>query len=405
MRQGAIRVLIADDEAVLRNALGDLVAADYDFELVAMAKDADEAIALAEDTRPDVALIDVRMPAGGGLRVAEELRQRLPGTKVIAHTAVDDRATVVKLLQSGAVGYLVKGTHPTEILAAIRRAARGFPSVSPEVMSGMVKDLAEQIQREETATSERRARVDRIADAVAGAGRSTVFQPIFELDGHRLVGVEALARFPQHDDPWPVERWFAEAAELGLGPDLELACNRSAIAALDRLPPPTYLSINASHRTAESDELAELVGAVDAARIVIEITEHEAVTDYDRLTAALQRLRALGARVAIDDAGAGFASLRHILLMAPEIIKIDVSLTSRIDSDPRRRALAAALISFAEEMSIDVVAEGVETEDEHRALQALGVRLGQGYYLGRPAPLDALDDAAGPVAERADPPG
>jgi len=342
--------------------------------------------------------------SGGGLRVAEELRQRLPGTKVIAHTAVDDRATVVKLLQSGAVGYLVKGTHPTEILAAIRRAARGFPSVSPEVMSGMVKDLAEHIQREETATSERRARVDRIADAVGGAGRSTVFQPIFELDGHRLVGVEALARFPQHDDPWPVERWFAEAAELGLGPDLELACNRSAIAALDRLPPPTYLSINASHRTAESDELAELVGAVDAARIVIEITEHEAVTDYDRLTAALQRLRALGARVAIDDAGAGFASLRHILLMAPEIIKIDVSLTSRIDSDPRRRALAAALISFAEEMSIDVVAEGVETEDEHRALQALGVRLGQGYYLGRPAPLDALDDTAGPVEEHADPP-
>jgi EAL domain-containing protein (putative c-di-GMP-specific phosphodiesterase class I)/DNA-binding NarL/FixJ family response regulator len=400
MREGAIRVLVADDEAVLRTALADLVASDYDFELVGTAKDADEAIALAESTRPDVALVDVRMPAGGGLRVAEELRQRLPETKVLAHTAVDDRATVVRMLQGGAVGYLVKGTQPTEILGAIRRAARGFPSVSPEVMSGMVKDLADRLTREEIVTSERRARVERITRAVEGEGRTSAFQPIFELEGHRLVGVEALARFTEQEDPWPVERWFAEAAEVGLGTDLELACNLSALAVLPKIPSTAYLSINASHRTAESEELADLLSSADASRVVIEITEHEAVTDYERLTQALHRLRALGARVAIDDAGAGFASLRHILLIAPEIIKIDVSLTTRIDSDPRRRALAAALISFAEEMSIDVIAEGVETADEHMALQALGVKFGQGYFLGRPGPIENLDGAA----DRTDPP-
>ncbi|MGZ5354682.1 MAG: EAL domain-containing protein, partial [Actinomycetota bacterium] len=105
---------------------------------------------------------------------------------------------------------------------------------------------------------------------------------------------------------------------------------------------------------------------------------------------SLQRLRALGARIAIDDAGAGFASLRHILLIAPEIIKIDISLTSRIDTDPRRRALAAALVSFAKEMSIEVVAEGIESEEEYAALLSLGVRLGQGYHLGRPAPIEDL---------------
>jgi EAL domain-containing protein (putative c-di-GMP-specific phosphodiesterase class I) len=147
------------------------------------------------------------------------------------------------------------------------------------------------------------------------------------------------------------------------------------------------VSINASYRTAESDGMLELLDAVDASRVVIEITEHEAVEEYDRLTQALQRVRERGARVAIDDAGAGFASLRHILLIDPEIIKLDVSLTSGIDSDARRRALATALITFAEEMDIAVVAEGIETALEHAALQALGVRFGQGYFIGRPEPL------------------
>jgi EAL domain-containing protein (putative c-di-GMP-specific phosphodiesterase class I) len=200
--------------------------------------------------------------------------------------------------------------------------------------------------------------------------------------------MEALARFDLEGEPWPVERWFSEAAKIGLGTDLELACNRSALAALTRIPARAYLSINVSYRTAESDELLELLDSVDAARIVVEITEHEAVEDYDRLTRALQRLRERGTRVAIDDAGAGFASLRHILLIDPEIIKIDVSLTTRIDTDPRRRALATALISFADEMGMTVVAEGVQTQEEREALQALGVKLGQGFFLGPPGPLD-----------------
>lgn len=388
MEGGPIRVLIADDEAVLRSALADLIGSDYDFDLVATAKDADEAIALAEQTTPDVALVDVRMPGGGGLRVAEELRARLPGTRVLAHTAVDDRATVVRMLQGGAVGYLVKGTQPAEILSAIRRAARGFPSVSPDVMSGLVKELAEQLERQEVASSERRSRIERINHAIEGDGRTAVYQPIVELETQRLVGLEALARFEADDDPWPVDRWFRVAAEVGLAIELELACSRTALTALPRLPPGAYLSINVSHLTAQSDALLEQLGAVDASRIVIEITEHEAVEDYDRLTRALQRLRGLGAQIAIDDAGAGFASLRHILLIEPEIIKIDVSLSRGIDSDPRRRALARALISFAEEMSMSVVAEGIETEQEHAALLALGVRLGQGFYLGSPAPLE-----------------
>lgn len=380
-------MLIADDEAVLRAALADLVRSDDSFELVGSARDADEAIALAEAMKPDVALVDVRMPAGGGLRVAEKLRQLMPQTRVLAHSAVDDRASVVRMLEAGAVGYLVKGTAPAEILGAIERAARGQLSVSPEVMTGLVKDLSEQLQQQETATTERLAKVERIERAIEGHERSMVYQPIVELDGHRVIGMEALARFADDGENWPIPRWFTEAADVGLGTELELACNRSALADLARIAPDRYVSINLSHRTAESETLLEVLDAIDASRVVIEITEHEAVEDYDRLTRALQRVRERGARVAIDDAGAGFASLRHILLIDPEIIKLDVSLTSGIDSDARRRALATALITFAEEMDIAVVAEGIETDLEHAALQALGVRLGQGYFIGRPGPL------------------
>ena len=142
MVEPVVRVLVADDEAVLRAALADLVASDPGFQLVGAGRDADEAIELAAANHPDVALVDVRMPGGGGMRVVEEIHARSPRTRVLAHTAIDDRSTVVRMMQAGAVGYLVKGTPPGEIIAAIRRAAKGLPSVSPEVMSGLVKDLA-----------------------------------------------------------------------------------------------------------------------------------------------------------------------------------------------------------------------------------------------------------------------
>ena len=380
--------MIADDEMVLRDTLAELIASDRALELVGSARDADEAIAVAQATHPDVALVDVRMPGGGGIRVAEVVRSSLPNTRVIAYTVAADRATVVRMLESGAVGYLVKGTDPTEIVASIDRAARGQPSISPDVMSGLVKGLAEQLQREETESTERQARTARITAAMEGDGRTIVYQPIVELDGHRVVGMEALSRFA--DTEWTVERWFAVATEIGLGADLEIACARTALSDVAAIPLDQFVSVNLSHRAAQSDTLLELLDAVDAERVVVELTEHEAVEDYDRLTVALARVRDRGTRVAIDDAGAGFASLRHILRIEPDIIKLDVSLTRDVHAHRARRALAAALVSFADELAMSVIAEGVESEQEHATLIELGVRLGQGYFMGRPAPLQQL---------------
>jgi EAL domain-containing protein (putative c-di-GMP-specific phosphodiesterase class I) len=126
-------------------------------------------------------------------------------------------------------------------------------------------------------------------------------------------------------------------------------------------------------------------------RIVLEITEHAPVEDYGDLERALAPLREGGLTVAIDDAGAGFASLRHILRLRPDIIKVDKTLTQGIEFDSSKRALARALITFARDIGAEIVAEGIETSSEQAALHALGVRYGQGYHIGRPAPLaDAL---------------
>jgi EAL domain-containing protein (putative c-di-GMP-specific phosphodiesterase class I) len=135
-----------------------------------------------------------------------------------------------------------------------------------------------------------------------------------------------------------------------------------------------------------SPELASVL-SVDAARVVVEITEHEAIEDYESLLPRLADLRARGVRVAIDDAGAGFASLRHTLRIAPDIVKLDISLTRDIGTDRGRQALASALVSFADEMRMTVVAEGIETAEELEMLLELGVRQGQGFFLAEPKPL------------------
>jgi len=213
-----------------------------------------------------------------------------------------------------------------------------------------------------------------------------VFQPITALDRDQVVGFEALARFPTEPER-PIEAWFADAAGLGLGADLELAAIERAFAHIDHLPPDAFLSVNVSPATAVSPRFEACCRAVDPNRLVIEVTEHAPVDDYVALTDALAALRARGVRLAIDDAGAGFASLRHVLRLNPDLIKLDISLTRRIDTDPVRRALATSLIAFAAEVGATILAEGIESRWELEALRRLGVRYGQGYHLARPAAL------------------
>lgn len=380
-----IRILIADDEPALREALADLLSHEDGVVLVGEAGDADQAIELADSRHPDVALVDVSMPAGGGARAAREIIRVSPETRVIALSAFEDRPTVLAMLRAGAVGYLVKGTASDDLLGSIAKVFEGGASLSADLIDGIVDELSSQLRRMEIESDHVVARRGEIDRFLSGNGVTMVYQPIVELRSRRIVGLEALARF--HALPLrPPNEWFAEAVQLELGVQLELMAIRNAMAGLAQIPQDAYLSVNCSPRAAMSPELVTVLGG-HATRMVVEITEHEAIEDYAELATTLGDLRGLGLRVAIDDAGAGFASLRHTLLLRPDIVKVDTSLTRDIDGDRAKRALTSALVSFSDEMGIDIIAEGIETAEELETLVSLGVPFGQGFFLGKPGPL------------------
>ena len=213
-------------------------------------------------------------------------------------------------------------------------------------------------------------------------------QPIVSLDSGDLAGVEALSRFPRtHHAP---DAWLGDAERVGLGLRLQLAAVENALRLVDELPPGTFLTVNVGPDAIAASQLPILLEAVDPERIVLELTEHLAIVDYPRLRASLGVIRARGARLAIDDTGAGFASLGHIVNLRPELIKLDRQFTRGIDTDPVRRSLARALASFARDIGAEVISEAIETSAELETIRRLGIGYGQGYFIGRPAPAAAL---------------
>ncbi len=226
-------------------------------------------------------------------------------------------------------------------------------------------------------------RGDDIRRSLGRAPARTLLQPVVHLGTAQTAGYEALSDLSTRELEG-TSSWFRDAAVLGLGEEFELVLLTLALEELQTLPSDTYLSVNVSPHTVVSPHLPSLLSEVDASRLVLELTEHLPVEDYVALNVALKRLRRTGIRVAVDDAGAGFASLNHILLIRPEIVKLDVSLIRGIDADVARRSLVGGLCRFTTEIGADCVAEGVETDAQARTLRELGVAYGQGWHLGPP---------------------
>jgi EAL domain-containing protein (putative c-di-GMP-specific phosphodiesterase class I) len=243
-----------------------------------------------------------------------------------------------------------------------------------------------QLERHLAANRAQAEIIERVQSVIETQSFSVVYQPIYHCDSGRTIGFETLARFSGLPIRAP-NVWFEEAEQVGLVEALELTVIEQALKGLEELPDEVYVSLNVSPSTVLNGAIIDALKYVPLERIVLEITEHVSISDYMQLARVLEPLRKQGLRLAVDDAGAGYASFRHILRLEPDIIKLDISLTRDIDTDRTRRALAAALIRFAQETGSTIIAEGVETRSELNVLRNLGINMAQGYLISRPLPL------------------
>ncbi len=209
-------------------------------------------------------------------------------------------------------------------------------------------------------------------------------QPIVELETGSVWGVEALARFPGHPQPGPAE-WFASALREGRGLALEELALRGALAVLPRLPERLRLTVNLSAQALLLPSISQLLLDLADPRVLVELTEHEQVEDYSALVSAIADLRAVGVGLCIDDFGAGHSSLRHVLHLQPDVVKLDLALVQGVGGCPRRQALVAAMLTFCRSTGAVLVAEGVEEADDLAELIRLGVGHAQGWFLARPS--------------------
>ncbi len=342
---------------------------------------------------PDVLVLDLHMP-GGGARAAQLVSSVSPGTRVLVFTADTEGAELLALLRSGISGYLTKTATSEEVAAAVRSVAEGHTSFVADIAAQAVGELTTRLHAERGDELRAERVLQRIENAIRGHAFTILYQPVVDLVSGEVCGFEALTRFAGPPARSP-DQWFAEAETVNRRIDLELATARAALELRHALSGDLWLSINLSPTTVLSGEIDRLLADSDLSRIVIELTEHAAVDDYGFLNVALDRWRDRGLRVAVDDAGGGYASFAHVVHARPDFIKLDSSLTVDIDIDTRKQALAEAISGFAAHVGVDLIAEGIESESQLELLRRLGARYGQGFHLGHPAPLEDQTDFAG----------
>ncbi|MCU1357748.1 MAG: diguanylate phosphodiesterase [Acidimicrobiales bacterium] len=336
-------VFVAVRDSQLRDACGRAAARDPGLRLLAVSKDVAEPRMRGEC--PDVIVVGAGERSAAGVTAVAMARQLYPEAVVLPVTRDDEPSRILGLAAA----------------TTVETSCSDQPR--PSVIG-----------------------VDVIRSAIAWGEPSVVFQPVVDLQDRRVAGVEALARFgvePSH----PPDVWFAAAHGVGLGIDLERAAIQAAIRAATTLAPDVYLAVNVSPAAVLMPDVRAALAEAPPNQLVLEITEHARVDDYDELQAALAPLRARGVRIAIDDVGAGFASLRHVLRLDPEIIKLDQEITRGVEHNAGRAKLVGGLIAGASAVSTLVIAEGIETGPQLRCLRELGVRGGQGYFIGRPSDL------------------
>src|SRR5665213_3579913 len=385
------RVIVVDDNPANVSALVSVLG-EAGLRNIACATNPRAGLDLASVTDPDVILLDLHMPGLDGYGVLEALAAtssdngHFPVVVVMGETTPD---TLHRALSLGARDFLATPLDPIEVVLRVRNMLenRFLHNALQDQNFALNDELDEMKEDDERLQREQNGHLERIEQVLEHeSSLAMVFQAIVDLTDHSIVGVEALSRFAGKPMRSP-DLWFEEAASVGLGPTLEMKAISAALGQASRLPDEAFLAINVSPDLLLSGKLDYLIDDPICSRLVFELTEHVVVDDYGPIRSSIDRFREHGARMAIDDTGAGYSSMRHILLLQPEIIKLDQSLTHGVDHDPARRALASSLVSFAKDIGSDLIAEGVETADELQTLERLGARWVQGFHIARPEPL------------------
>jgi EAL domain-containing protein (putative c-di-GMP-specific phosphodiesterase class I) len=372
------RILLVDDDAALLEVFVDLLReAGYAVEAASSGARARELIAASSF---DLVLTDIVMPDTNGIEVLRAVRERDLDVPVILVTGSPTMETAIQAVEMGALRYLVKPMAGSVLLEAVERALR-------------LKRLAE-IKREVLVHLGQTGKLvgDRAGlEAVFDRGFQALwvaYQPIVRVSDGGLFGYEALLRTrePAISNPMvfigmaerldrTVELWHAIRAEVVRGIPLEPStCNFSI-----NIDP---LELSDHQLYSEDGPLAPY-----ARQIILEITERASLEGAHDLRARIRDLRRLGFRIAIDDLGAGYAGLGSFATLEPELVKIDRALVENLDHEPVKRRLVGSILSLCRELGVLVVAEGVETVAEKKALVDFGCDLLQGFLIGRPAPL------------------
>jgi EAL domain-containing protein (putative c-di-GMP-specific phosphodiesterase class I)/AmiR/NasT family two-component response regulator len=387
-----MRVLVVDDNEINLAIVKALLEARGLAE-VRTESDARRVPARLELDSPDLVLLDLHMPHVSGFETLRDIQRHaagsyLPVLVLTADTTTDARD---RAFAQGAQDYLTKPLDTIELTLRVANLLR---------TRALYADLRRtRPTRPTTVLDAASVEVpgDRVATVLKERTLRSVYQRVVDVDSLATVGYEALSRFDDASLRTP-DLWFAEAFAVGSGVELEWLAATIALDGLSWLPENHFLSVNMSPSTVLRLAEHDLCPADAWQHVVIELTEHEVVEDYDVLHRALAVPRAHGARLAADDLGSGYAGLRQLLLLQPDIIKLDISLVHDIQHSPAQRALARALLSFATEVGACVIAEGVGDAAELAVLRDLGAPWAQGFLLGRPLPAEVhrpAEDARG----------
>lgn len=382
----AIRVLVADDEETVVDVLRALIGSDPSLRFVGAAHNAEDAIELTVRERPDVVLLDVRMPGGGGLRATREITKRCAPTKVVALSAHEDSDTVIGMISAGASAYVPKGDSTDKILRTIHRTMDA---------NYMLTEQQPQLTLASPMLPRRTQQSTAVAKAILEGAITAEFEPIADLATGRIAGLDArprVATLPHRSyDTWLAD---AEAADLLL--DMEMAAFRASLSALPMIPEDLFLEFEVTQSTATEGRFRRAIRRPIAPRIVLGFSPL-AATNAATLEAAdpggiLATLRGRGVRIASRDAGPGVASLRHLSVLSPELVRLDETLVRALGQSFSSHSIAAAVAACASDVGARLIAPGVSSPEQLHELWNLGIELVQGPIVGEPIPLSELGD-------------